>query len=52
MKYCVVKVSYLYQRRKQLKKEEKSRNFYCIERSYGSFQRGFSLPEDTDQRDY
>jgi HSP20 family protein len=29
-------------------KEEKGRRFYRIERSYGSFERSFSLPEDVD----
>ena len=30
-------------------KEEKEKDFYRIERSYGSFQRVLSLPEDVDQ---
>ncbi|MBX9621128.1 MAG: Hsp20/alpha crystallin family protein [Alphaproteobacteria bacterium] len=34
---------------KKLENEEKRRDFYRIERSYGSFQRVFSLPEDADQ---
>lgn len=29
-------------------KEEKGREFHRIERSYGSFERSFSLPEDVD----
>jgi len=34
---------------KQQEKEEKNKNFYRMERSYGSFQRVLSLPEDADQ---
>lgn len=34
---------------KKLEKEEKEKNYYRIERSYGSFQRVLSLPEDVDQ---
>jgi len=34
---------------KRQEKEEKERNYYRIERSYGSFQRMLSLPEDADQ---
>lgn len=34
---------------KKQKKEEREKNFYRIERSYGSFQRVLSLPEDADQ---
>lgn len=34
---------------KRQEKEEKDKNFYRIERSYGSFQRVLSLPEDVDQ---
>ena len=30
-------------------KEEKDKNFHRVERSYGSFQRVLSLPEDADQ---
>jgi HSP20 family protein len=30
-------------------KEEKDKNYYRIERSYGSFQRVLSLPDDADQ---
>jgi HSP20 family protein len=30
-------------------KEEKDKNYYRVERSYGSFQRVLSLPEDADQ---
>ena len=33
---------------KKQEKEEKEKNFYCMERSYGSFQRVLSLPEDAD----
>ena len=34
---------------KKQEKEEKEKDFYRIERSYGSFQRVLSLPEDVDQ---
>jgi len=34
---------------KQQDKEEKNKNFYRMERSYGSFQRILSLPKDVDQ---
>jgi len=34
---------------KKQEKEEKDKNYYRIERSYGSFQRVLSLPEDVDQ---
>ena len=34
---------------KRQEKEEKEKNYYRIERSYGSFQRVLSLPEDVDQ---
>lgn len=34
--------------KKEQKKEEKSGDYYCVERSYGSFQRQLSLPEDAD----
>jgi len=34
---------------KKQEKEDKEKNFYRIERSYGSFQRVLSLPEDVDQ---
>jgi HSP20 family protein len=34
---------------KKLEKEEKGKNYYRMERSYGSFQRTLSLPEDADQ---
>jgi len=34
---------------KRQEKEEKQRDFYRVERSYGSFQRVLSLPEDADQ---
>nr|WP_281357791.1 Hsp20/alpha crystallin family protein [Desulfobacter latus] len=34
---------------KKQKKEEKKKNFYRLERSYGSFQRTLSLPEDADK---
>lgn len=33
---------------KEHKKEEKNKDYYCVERSYGSFQRQLSLPEDAD----
>ncbi|MCK9296268.1 MAG: Hsp20/alpha crystallin family protein [Desulfobulbaceae bacterium] len=34
---------------KRQETEEKEKNFYRMERSYGSFQRTLSLPEDADQ---
>ena len=34
---------------KNQKKEEKKKNFYRLERSYGAFQRTLSLPEDADR---
>ena len=34
---------------KKQAKEEKKKNYYRMERSYGSFQRVLSLPEDADQ---
>lgn len=34
---------------KQQEKEEKDKNYYMSERSYGSFQRSFRLPEGVDQ---
>ncbi|MDL1968512.1 MAG: Hsp20/alpha crystallin family protein [Deltaproteobacteria bacterium] len=34
---------------KKQEKEENAKNYYRIERSYGSFQRVLSLPEDADQ---
>jgi len=34
---------------KKQEKEEKEKNYYRMERSYGSFQRVLSLPEDADQ---
>lgn len=34
---------------KKQEKEEKDRNYYRVERSYGSFRRVLSLPEDVDQ---
>lgn len=34
---------------KKQEMEEKDKNFYRVERSYGSFQRVLSLPEDADQ---
>ncbi len=30
-------------------KEEKGKKFHRIERSYGSFERSFTLPDDTDK---
>lgn len=36
---------------KRQEKEEKDKNYYCLERSYGSFQRVLSLPEDANQED-
>ncbi len=34
---------------KKQEKEEKGRNFYRVERSYGSFERTLALPEDADE---
>lgn len=34
---------------KKQEKEEKDKNYYRVERAYGSFQRVLSLPEDADQ---
>lgn len=34
---------------KKQEKEEKDKNFYCMERSYGTFQRTLSLPKDAVQ---
>lgn len=34
---------------KRQTKEDKNKNFYRLERSYGSFQRTLSLPEDADR---
>lgn len=34
---------------KKQEKEEKEKNYYRMERAYGSFQRVLSLPEDADQ---
>jgi HSP20 family protein len=34
---------------KRQEKEDKDKNYYRIERSYGAFQRVLSLPEDVDQ---
>lgn len=36
---------------KKQEKEEKEKNYYRVERSYGSFQRVLSLPQDADQED-
>ena len=33
---------------KRLEKEEKEKNYYLMERSYGAFQRSFRLPETVD----
>lgn len=35
---------------KKQEKEEKKKNFYRVERSYGAFQRTLSLPEDADRK--
>ena len=34
---------------KKQEKEEKNKNYYLSERSYGSFQRAFAMPEGVDQ---
>jgi HSP20 family protein len=36
---------------KKYQKEQKDKNHYCVERSYGSFQRVLNLPEDMDESD-
>lgn len=36
---------------KRQEKEDKKKDFYRVERSYGSFQRVLSLPEDADQNE-
>ena len=36
---------------KKQEKEEKDHDYYKVERSYGSFQRVLSLPDDADQED-
>lgn len=36
---------------KKQQKKEKDKNYYRVERSYGSFQRVLSLPEDANQND-
>ncbi len=36
---------------KRQEKEEKNKNYYRVERSYGSFQRDLSLPNDASQED-
>jgi HSP20 family protein len=35
---------------RKAEKEEKNKKFHRIERSYGTFQRTFTLPEDTDAK--
>lgn len=35
---------------RKLEKEEKGKKFHRIERSYGSFLRSFTLPEDVDEK--
>lgn len=45
----VVNDTLLIKGEKKQEKEEKDKDFYRIERSYGSFQRILSLPEDADQ---
>ena len=34
---------------KKEEKEEKNKNYYRVERSFGSFQRSFSLPKDVEE---
>ncbi|MGB3974858.1 MAG: Hsp20/alpha crystallin family protein [bacterium] len=34
---------------KKQETEKKDKNYHCVERSYGSFQRSLTLPEDADQ---
>jgi HSP20 family protein len=45
----VVNDTLLIKGEKKQEKEEKDKDFYRIERSYGSFQRVLSLPEDADR---
>jgi HSP20 family protein len=33
---------------KEHEQEDKGKNYYCVERTYGAFQRQLSLPEDAD----
>lgn len=35
---------------KRDEREEKDRNYYLLERSYGSFRRAFRLPDDADRK--
>ena len=37
-------------RERTFEKEEKGKNYHRVERDYGSFVRGFTLPEDADGR--
>jgi HSP20 family protein len=39
----------LFKGEKQQEKEEKAKNYYLSERSYGSFQRAFELPDGIDR---
>ena len=49
-KHCADLIAFFQERKKAEKeKEEKEKDFYRIERRYGSFQRTLSLPEDVDQ---
>lgn len=36
---------------KKHEKEDKDENYYCVERSYGSFKRVLSLPQDAKEED-
>ncbi|NVN90417.1 MAG: Hsp20/alpha crystallin family protein [Desulfuromonadales bacterium] len=45
--YCPRAVLKIRSEKKQ-EKEEKEKDFYRVERSYGSFQRTLSLPDDAD----
>lgn len=45
----IVNDTLIIQGEKKQETEEKGKNYYRMERSYGSFQRVLSLPEDADQ---
>jgi len=35
--------------KRESKKEQKDRNYYCLERSFGSFERSMALPSDANE---
>ncbi len=49
VKIEVVKNNLIISGEKKQEKEEKDKNFYRVERCYGSFRRVLSLPDDADQ---